>query len=121
MLVLLALLLPAAVDATREPRRQLGTRLALWGLRVYHIAVSPELRLLGVRCRFRPSCSRYARDVVAEWGLARGLPIVVRRLLRCGPWTAVGTLDPPPRRGTSRGPSSPAADDTPMASEGRFP
>ncbi|MDR1731374.1 MAG: membrane protein insertion efficiency factor YidD [Synergistaceae bacterium] len=69
-------------------------RLAVGLIRVYQKCLSP---LLGRHCRFYPSCSEYAAQVITEWGFFRGLGLTVKRLLKCGPWHE-GGYDPPPRR-----------------------
>jgi hypothetical protein len=69
-----------------------GALLAL--IRGYQRVGSP---LLGARCRFLPSCSEYAAMAVEEWGVARGVWLVARRLVRCHPLHP-GGLDLPPRR-----------------------
>jgi len=61
-------------------------------LRVYRWTLSP---LLGPSCRFEPSCSVYAEQVLAEQHLGRGLWLIVRRLARCHPFHP-GGLDLPP-------------------------
>jgi putative membrane protein insertion efficiency factor len=54
---------------------------------VYQVVVSP---VLGSRCRFYPSCSRYAQQAIATHGLARGGWLGLRRISRCHPWNAGG-------------------------------
>lgn len=49
----------------------------------------------GNRCRFYPSCSEYAVEVVHEHGVVRGGAFAVRRVVRCAPW-ARGGIDLPP-------------------------
>ncbi|HSF26594.1 MAG TPA: membrane protein insertion efficiency factor YidD [Actinomycetes bacterium] len=85
-------------------------KLLLIGLiRVYQKLISP---LLGPRCRFYPSCSSYAVQVLTVHGVIKGSGLAAWRLLRCNPWNP-GGLDPvPPRRGraddeTSAGASRP--------------
>jgi putative membrane protein insertion efficiency factor len=42
--------------------------------------------LLGGRCRFYPSCSRYAQLALLRFGAVRGGALIVRRIARCHPW-----------------------------------
>lgn len=49
----------------------------------------------GIQCRFTPTCSHYADAVVARHGALVGSWLTVKRLARCGPWTPMGTADPP--------------------------
>lgn len=72
-------------------------------LHVYRRVFSP---LLGLRCRFHPSCSAYAEEAVRVHGAAKGLILSVWRVLRCSPLSA-GGLDAVPLRGAWRGPREP--------------
>ena len=51
-------------------------------LRLYQTLVSP---LLPPACRFYPSCSNYAIDAIARFGVLRGGWMALRRLARCHP------------------------------------
>jgi uncharacterized protein len=51
-------------------------------IRGYQRWLSP---LLGTRCRFHPSCSRYTAEALQRFGSARGLMLGGCRLLRCNP------------------------------------
>jgi putative membrane protein insertion efficiency factor len=84
------------VDGTRSPERQFGVALTQTGLHAYRRFVSPVLSFSGARCRFTPTCSRYAEAVVATHGWPSGSWLALGRLARCGPWTPAGTVDPPP-------------------------
>jgi len=59
-------------------------------LRAYKWLVSP---LLGPACRYVPSCSDYAMEAVARYGVLRGGWKAVWRLARCHP-LAKGGFDP---------------------------
>ncbi|MBI4562965.1 MAG: membrane protein insertion efficiency factor YidD [Candidatus Rokubacteria bacterium] len=66
-------------------------RLAAGLLRSYQIIVSPFLPQV---CRFEPSCSEFARQVVSSYGLAQGAWLALRRVGRCHPFHP-GGYDPP--------------------------
>jgi putative membrane protein insertion efficiency factor len=70
-------------------------RGALALLRTYKIFFSP---MFAGSCRFLPSCSDYAAEAVARFGVLRGSLLAARRLSRCHPLGAHG-LDPVPRCG----------------------
>ncbi len=57
--------------------------------------------LLGMQCRFEPSCSSYALDALATHGAARGAWLAAGRVLRCNPWCE-GGHDPVPPRASHR-------------------
>jgi hypothetical protein len=84
-----------AADLSRPPQAQWSTRAALAVVHGYRRTVSPQLPRFGIRCRFEPSCSRYADAVLQRYGLPRGGWLTLRRLARCGPWTPRGTVDLP--------------------------
>jgi len=67
-------------------------RFLIFLLRVYQRCISP---LLGPRCRFVPSCSEYAVQALARFGVLRGSWLTVRRLGRCHPLHP-GGFDPLP-------------------------
>jgi uncharacterized protein len=64
--------------------------LVIAPIRAYRRVVSP---LLPPRCKYEPSCSRYAAQAVEEYGILRGLILAGWRLLRCNPWS-YGGYDP---------------------------
>lgn len=69
--------------------------LAIGSIHVYQRALAPAAARVGLRCRFTPTCSRYAEAVIARDGVVRGGLKALARVVRCGPWTAPGTIDEP--------------------------
>jgi hypothetical protein len=59
-------------------------------IRAYQRLFSP---VLGERCKYYPSCSRYAVQAIENYGILRGLVLAGWRLLRCNPWSH-GGVDP---------------------------
>jgi putative membrane protein insertion efficiency factor len=64
--------------------------LATAPIELYRRAVSP---LLPARCKYEPTCSRYAAQAVRQFGIVRGVALAGWRLLRCNPWSH-GGFDP---------------------------
>lgn len=90
---LFALLL--AFDWSRPPAKQWTVRAELAAIARYQALLSPLLSSAGARCRFTPSCSRYAAAVIARDGAVAGNARAAWRIARCAPWTPAGTSDPP--------------------------
>jgi putative membrane protein insertion efficiency factor len=68
-------------------------RALLLGLiRAYQLTLSPWL---GPRCRYEPTCSRYAAEAITRFGVRQGVWLAVKRLGRCHPWGRSG-YDPVP-------------------------
>jgi uncharacterized protein len=82
-------------DVTRPPASQWSAAAAVSAIHLYQRTASPLLSRAAGRCRFTPTCSRYAELVIQRQGLLRGGWRAARRIARCGPWTPLGTVDPP--------------------------
>jgi putative membrane protein insertion efficiency factor len=61
-------------------------------VRGYQYLISP---LGPPTCRFNPSCSQYACEVLAKYGVVKGGWLSIKRLLRCNPFNP-GGYDPAP-------------------------
>tara|TARA_B110000240_G_C13219939_1_gene334175 strand:+ start:100 stop:366 length:267 start_codon:yes stop_codon:yes gene_type:complete len=61
--------------------------LILLFIKFYHLFVSP---LLGVRCRFLPTCSEYCSVSLEKHGLVRGVAYSLKRIIRCHPIKILG-------------------------------
>jgi uncharacterized protein len=69
------------------------TRILVGVITLYQKILSPDtglphrLGLVRTRvCVFYPTCSEYAKEALLRYGPVRGIPKIVRRLLRCHPW-----------------------------------
>jgi uncharacterized protein len=67
-----------------------GRLLVIAPIVVYRRLISPALPR---RCKYEPTCSRYATEAITEFGILRGLVLAGWRLLRCNPWS-YGGYDP---------------------------
>ena len=100
---------PAASDAPDElggaelaqsdpSRPSVLARLLITVIRGYQLLISP---LLGPRCRFYPSCSRYTAEALAVHGVFRGIWLGLRRISRCHPFHPGGHDPVPPARSSA--------------------
>ena len=80
---------PTSAPWTRRLAR-LGRGVAVSPIVIYQRVISPAIPQ---RCRYYPSCSRYAVEAIREYGILRGLVLGGWRLLRCNPWSH-GGYDP---------------------------
>ncbi len=89
----------ASADGARtanQPERRPGRlarllrSVALAPILVYQRVISPAIPR---RCKYEPTCSRYAVEAVREYGILRGAVLAAWRLLRCNPWS-YGGYDP---------------------------
>ena len=94
-LAALALLALLALDLSRPPSAQASARVLLGAIDLYQVTFSRVNRNIGVRCRFKPTCSHYGEGAIRKYGALKGTGKAVWRILRCGPWTERGTIDPP--------------------------
>ena len=83
----------SAVSAgASRPRAPIALARSLASLPIvaYRRLISPAIPR---RCKYEPSCSRYAFDAIRTHGVWRGLVLSAWRLLRCNPWSD-GGYDP---------------------------
>lgn len=64
--------------------------IALWMIRAYQVGISP---MFPPSCRFYPTCSEYAYQAIARYGIIRGGLKASWRVLRCNPFCQ-GGYDP---------------------------
>lgn len=78
--------------AGSSPLARLLTHVCILLIRLYQVTLG---LLMGGQCRFTPSCSHYAIEAYAQWGVLRGTWLTFRRLIRCHPFGGHG-YDPVP-------------------------
>jgi uncharacterized protein len=77
--------------ATRPSRvARVGRMLVTAPIVAYQRLIAPGLPR---RCKYEPTCSRYAVQAIWEYGILRGLVLAGWRLLRCNPLSR-GGYDP---------------------------
>lgn len=77
-------------EGMAEGLRRGARAIVLAPIVVYQKLISPAIPR---RCKYEPTCSRYAVGAVREYGILRGLVLAGWRLLRCNPWS-YGGYDP---------------------------
>ena len=82
-------------DGTSRVRKHVGVRTALFLLRFYKMYLSI---LFAGSCRYEPTCSRYAYEAIERFGVARGIWLGLKRLLRCHPLARKFGYDPVPEK-----------------------
>ena len=85
----------SATASPRAPRPPHGLAraarmVAVTPIVLYQRVISPAWPR---RCKYEPSCSRYALEAIGRYGILRGLVLAGWRLLRCNPWS-YGGYDP---------------------------
>jgi putative membrane protein insertion efficiency factor len=86
---------PTQIAATQSEERSIPVRVALFALRFYKTYLSI---LFAGSCRFEPTCSRFAYEAIERFGMARGVWLGLKRLLRCHPLSRKFGYDPVPEK-----------------------
>jgi putative membrane protein insertion efficiency factor len=94
--IAITLLIAVALDLRRPPADQWTTAAAVGSIHVYQATLSPIYARMGFKCRFTPTCSHYGEEAIRKYGVAKGGYLATKRILRCGPWTPMGTVDQVP-------------------------
>ena len=68
-------------------------KLLLSLIRFYQKHISPAFP---ARCRYSPTCSRYAYEAITKYGALKGGYLALKRFLRCHPFHKGDYFDPVP-------------------------
>lgn len=72
-----------------------------WTIKPLLAATNPVTGPGAQRCRYYPTCSKYAVEAIGSLGVLRGAWLAIRRVGRCHPW-APGGIDLVPTTETYR-------------------
>jgi putative membrane protein insertion efficiency factor len=78
-----------------QTQQNAAVKAALLALRFYKAYLSI---LFAGSCRYEPTCSRYAYEAIERFGVARGVWLGLKRLLRCQPLSRKFGYDPVPEK-----------------------
>ena len=62
---------------------------------LYQQTLSRIFGLLGVNCRFFPTCSKYSMEAFKKHGFIRGFKLSTKRISKCHPWGGSGIDEVP--------------------------
>tara|TARA_B100001179_G_C18437320_1_gene337280 strand:+ start:304 stop:546 length:243 start_codon:yes stop_codon:yes gene_type:complete len=71
-------------------------------IKIYRAIISP---LFPPSCRYLPTCSEYSIDAIKDHGVLKGLFLGIKRILRCHPFSFLGSsngYDPVPTKRINR-------------------
>lgn len=71
----------------------------LFLIRMYQRTISPDHGPLKAKfpygyCKFHPTCSEYGYQAIKKYGVIRGVPKTIWRIMRCNPWSKGGVDTP---------------------------
>ena len=66
-------------------------KILLKMIEFYKKQISPFL--VGIHCKYEPTCSEYARQAISKYGVIKGVFLSVKRIIRCNPFSK-GGYDP---------------------------
>jgi putative membrane protein insertion efficiency factor len=81
---------PGASSGKMGAPARIARMVAVTPIVLYQRLISPAIPR---RCKYEPTCSRYAVEAIREYGILRGLVLAGWRLLRCNPFSH-GGYDP---------------------------
>jgi len=58
-------------------------RIFILPIRFYRYFISP---MFPPSCRFHPTCSAYAIEVILKYGIFKGTYLAIVRISKCHPW-----------------------------------
>ena len=72
--------------------KKIISKILIGFIKFYQYSISP---LIGVNCRYSPTCSHYSVDAIKKHGPLKGGWLSLKRFISCNPWGGDG-YDPVP-------------------------
>jgi len=68
-------------------------KILIFLIKVYQKLISPIFEMLGVKCKYYPTCSEYTKQAIKKYGCIKGCLKGSKRILKCNPFSR-GGYDP---------------------------
>jgi putative membrane protein insertion efficiency factor len=53
-------------------------------LKIYKMTISPLLKyMFGGGCKYKVTCSEYTVEVIEKYGIIKGTPMAIKRIINC--------------------------------------
>ena len=67
--------------------------LILCFIKLYKKFISPIFKMMGIECKYYPTCSEYTRMAIEKYGCIKGIFLGLKRIIKCNPFSK-GGYDP---------------------------
>ena len=68
-------------------------KILIFFIKVYKRFISPLFEAHGVKCKYYPTCSEYAKQAIEKYGVIKGSFLSLKRIIKCNPFSK-GGYDP---------------------------
>ena len=68
-------------------------KILIFLIKLYKKYISHFLELLGIKCKYYPSCSEYTKQAIEKYGAIKGSFYGFKRIIKCNPFSK-GGYDP---------------------------
>ena len=68
-------------------------KILLFLIKIYKKTLSPILHMVGINCKYYPTCSEYTKQAILKYGCFKGICLGIKRIMKCNPFSK-GGYDP---------------------------
>jgi len=68
-------------------------KILIFLINIYQKYFSPIISFYGVHCKYKPTCSEYAKQAILKHGVLHGIFLSIKRFFKCNPFSK-GGYDP---------------------------